>query len=178
MRKICLIGIFLLNLQNLKAQTVAITVDSVVVVPVPDYITSIYNPKTHTENLSYNYSGKWDFDGDNKVDSIYFIGDTSILIRFFLRLKLSTDTITRDFYTVHVDLPYLYSLEEVQEREMNSSVGFIVYDFNQDGISDIYLNFDNTFSQIPQSWSENGVNSKRVILNHRNGKLTVKNYIP
>ena len=46
---------------------------------------------------THDYSGNWDFDGDKKSDSLYFIGNGGAHLYFHLRLILSSEGIVRDF---------------------------------------------------------------------------------
>src|SRR5689334_20046456 len=101
----------------------------------------IYNPETNSRELSYNYSNKWDFDGDKRADSLFFVGNGGAHTYFYLRIILSSDGKQRDFKSIQIDMPYLISFEELTWGK--NIVQFVVHDFNADGISDIYLNFNN-----------------------------------
>ena len=170
MKRLLLIGIFF-SLQQLNAQT-----DSVAF-PYSEYTQNIFNPETKTFNLSYNYSNKWDIDGDGKFDSVYFIGNGGAHTYFYLRLKLSSEKKERDFPTVNVDMPYISSPEDLMKIPKSPAIQFVPFDLDKNKVFDIYINFNNTISHIPKSWSENGVTQKRVVLYSKNGKLKVRNYL-
>lgn len=135
-----------------------------------------YNGQTKSINLSYNYSNKWDFDGDKINDSLYFIGNGAAHAYFFPRIILSTDGIVRNFYTVQIDMPYFVTKETVLQWKRNSAVQFAVDDFDDNGNQDIYLNFNNAFGKIPEAWKAQGVRTKYVLLQFGKRKLTVTDY--
>lgn len=145
-------------------------------IPFSEYTEEIYNPETETKNTSYNYSNKWDFDGDEKNDSLLFIGNGGAHTYFYLQLTLSSDGIKRDFPNVQLDMPYPDSLESLKKWGKHSGVQLVVDDLDLDGISEIYLNFDNPFGAISAEWNKKGIKSKYVVIDFKNGKLIIKDY--
>lgn len=136
----------------------------------------IYNSRTKSSNLSYNYSNKWDFDGDKKMDSLYFIGNGGAHAYFYLQIILSSNGLTRSFPTVQIDLPYSATLEALKKWGKNPGVQFVVTDFNGDGNQDIYLNFNNSSGVIPKVWKNKAVKTKHVLLSFIGNKISVKDY--
>ena len=141
-----------------------------------EYMQDIYNPQTRSVNASYNYSNKWDLDGDNKKDSLFFIGNGAAHTYFFLRIMLSSDGLARDFSTVQIDMPYYLPVETLKQWGTNPGVQFVVHDLNNDGVQDIYLNFNNPFGYIPEAWKIKAVKTKYVLLSFSGKKLNVKDY--
>ncbi len=141
------------------------------------YGQDIYNPETFTYNFSYNYSNKWDLDGDGAKDSLYFIGNGGAHTYFYLRIILSSDKKQRDYPTFNIDMPYITPKDTLDKYGISFGFQFAVADFNKDGIDEIYLNVDNTWSSIPKKWKRKGVKTKHILLNFKGGKQTIKDYI-
>lgn len=144
--------------------------------PNVDYIRYLRHPETSTVNLSYVYCNKWDFDGDGKMDSIYFIGNGGVHTYFFLRIILSSDQKVRNFPFIQLDMPYFQSRELFERLGKNAVVQFVPSDFDGDGVMDLYLNFDNYFSYIPKAWRKEGIMTKCVVMSFKGAKLKVRNY--
>ena len=140
------------------------------------YIRYIRHPKTNTLNLSYNYSNKWDMDGDGKMDSLYFIGNGGAHTYFFLRIILSSDQKIRDFPFIQLDMPYSGSKELLEHPRRNIAIQFVPDDFNADGVLDIYLNLDNAFSYTPKAWRRQGIKTKYVVISLKGAKLKVRDF--
>ncbi len=140
------------------------------------YLQNIYDPQTGFINPSYNYSGKWDVDGDGKKDAVYFIGNGGAHIYFYLRVVLSSDGVVRDFPSAQVDMPFIETGTRLKEMGKNSAIQFAVADFNKDGIVDFYLNFDNHFGHLTEAWRKMGVRTRHVIMSFATRKLTVRDY--
>ncbi len=168
MKTVLTIAFVIFSWQLCFAQTVA---------PNDEYVQYIYNSETNSKELSYNYSNKWDFDGDKRNDSLFFIGNGGAHTYFYLRIILSSDGRQRDFRSVHIDMPYFVSREELLKWGKNPGIQFIVSDFNDDGVSDIYLNFNNPFGHIPANWKNNGIKTKYVVLSFKERKEIVKDYV-
>lgn len=127
---------------------------------------------------THNYSGNWDFDGDEKKDSLFFIGNGGAHLYYHLRIVLSSDKIKRDFSFLLFDLPYLGNIRDIKKTAREGSLlpQFVVHDFNSDGKEDIYLNFDNRFSSIPTGWKKRGLTSRYVLLTYKKDALILKNF--
>lgn len=141
-----------------------------------EYAQYIFNKHTKTKNLSYNYSNKWDFDGDTKPDSLYFIGNGGAHSYFYLKIILSSDNLSRDFPTVQLDMPYIHTIESIKMWNKNPGIQFAVGDLNKDGRTDIYLNFNNPFGSIPKSWRNKGIKTKNVLLSFTGNMPHVTDY--
>lgn len=149
--------------------------DSVTIINKPN-AQYMYNSQTRSSNLSYNYSNKWDFDGDKKMDSLYFIGNGGAHAYFYLQIILSSNGLTRNFPTVQIDMPYAATVEALKKWGKNPGVQIVVNDFNGDGNQDIYLNFNNPFGVIPRIWKNKAVKTKHVLLSFIGNKISVKDY--
>ncbi len=150
--------------------------DSAVVLPESGHIQLIYNIRTKTKNMSYNYSNKWDVDGDKKNDSLYFIGNGGAHAYFYLRIQLSSTAQLLDYPFLQLDMPYLNKVELLDKYGKNPGLQWVMHDFDNDGILDMYFNFDNPMGKIPSDWKQQGVTSKEVVMSFANGKFKVKNY--
>ena len=170
MKALLLIAFIIFGFKCCFAQT-----DSVSIINKPN-AQYIYNSQTRSSNLSYNYSNKWDFDGDKKMDSLYFIGNGGAHAYFYLQIILSSDGLTRSLPTVQIDMPYPATAEALKKSSKNPGVQFVVSDFNKDGNEDIYLNFNNPFGVIPKSWKNKAVKTKHVLLSFIGNKINVKDY--
>lgn len=140
------------------------------------YITRIYNPETRSVNTSYNYSNKWDFDGDGQSDSLYLVGNGGAHAYYYPRIVLSADKLTREFSSLLIDLQYVLEPKLLNELGKTPAVQLVVNDFDKDGITDLYLNFDNPFGKIPKLFRQKGIKSKYIILSFPHGKLNVQDY--
>jgi len=139
------------------------------------YMQDIYNPETRSVNASYNYSNNWDLDGDNKKDSLFFIGNGGVHTYFYLRVMLSSDHVVRDFTFIQLDMPYLQDKKLLEKYGRNPGIQFVVSDFDKDGIPDLYLNFNNSFGYIPKSFWRKGITTKCILMNFSGSKLKVRN---
>lgn len=141
-----------------------------------EYVQNIFNPYTHSANTSYNYSNKWDLDGDLKNDSVFFIGNGGAHAYYFLRIVLTSDYQIKNYPTIQLDMPYFESKDVLDKYGKSPGVQLVVNDFDGDGISDLYLNFNNGFSSIPQEWKNIGISSNYIIIGFPGNKLKVRNY--
>jgi hypothetical protein len=125
----------------------------------------------------YNYSSLWDFEGDGKNDSLYFIGNGGVHTRYHFRIMLSSDMKVRDFPTVNLDMPWLSTDFVFDERGERVPHQFIFKGFNTDGGPDIYLDFDQRlYSRIPLRWKLKGVRTKSVLISFKEKKIVVEDY--
>jgi hypothetical protein len=150
---------------------------SLVAPPHFKYLRNIYNPQTRTSNISYDYSGKWDFDGDHINDTLLFIGNGGVHVYFYPKIVLSSNKRTWSFPSVQLDMPYISGTMETIKKDLTqAAVQLFAGDFNGDSITDIYLNFDNPFGSIPKPWKLSGITQRRVILSINRGNISVSNY--
>jgi len=132
-----------------------------------------YNDSTQI----HDYSGNWDFDGDGKKDSLYFIGNGAVHLYYHLRIILSSDNKIRDFSWLVLDLPYLGTFGELQKSGNKPSLQFLVHDFDSNGIDDIFLNFDIKYSPIPKEWNKRGVSSRYILMRYKNKHIVIENFM-
>ncbi|HEX6428684.1 MAG TPA: hypothetical protein VF008_13405 [Niastella sp.] len=141
-----------------------------------EYLEEIYNPQTKSVNNSYNYSNKWDVDGDHKNDALFFIGNGGAHAYYFLRVQLSSDHVVRDFTSIQLDMPYFQDPQILDENGKSPAIQFVVKDFDKDGVLDLYLNFNNPFGSISKTFRQKGITSKYIILGFAGGKMKVSAY--
>lgn len=141
-----------------------------------EYLQDIYNPQTKSVNTSYNYSNKWDLDGDHKNDALFFIGNGGAHTYYFLRVKLSSDHLVRDFTSIQLDMPYFQDPKLLDEYGKSPAIQFVVKDLDKDGVLDLYLNFNNSFGSISKIFRQKGITSKYIILGFSDGKMKVSDY--
>ena len=125
----------------------------------------------------HDYSGNWDFDGDGITDSVMFVGTGGAHTMFFLRIVLSLEKKEYDFEWLTLDYPYLEPIESLLKRDNDFSPKFVVHDFNEDGILDIYLNTD-PYGYIQEEFQAFGLTSNQVIAYYDIGdtKIVIKNW--
>lgn len=68
--------------------------------PYKIYEQMIIHPESKILNLSYNYSGKWDFDGDGHNDGLFFIGNGGAHAYYLPRLILSGDKTGAEIFRI------------------------------------------------------------------------------
>ncbi|MBL0051819.1 MAG: hypothetical protein IPP29_10080 [Bacteroidetes bacterium] len=141
-----------------------------------EYMQNIYNEETKSFNPSYNYSNLWDIDGDKKNDSIYFIGNGGVHTFYYLRLILSSSGVPKDYTFLELDMPYISEKKLLDEFGKNPAVQFVVYDFDNDGVVDLYLNFSASSIKVPDSWRMQGVTTKCVFMHFTKGKIKVSDF--
>lgn len=125
---------------------------------------------------THDYSGNWDFDGDKKLDSFYFVGDNA-LHWFHIRIILSSDKKIRDFPWLVTEFPLLQSFDFMKKAIKESLfVAFVVTDFNDDGKMEIYFNLNTSYNPIPLKWRKRGVSSPNILIRYENKDLSIKNF--
>jgi hypothetical protein len=144
--------------------------------PYSEYVVYRYDSTLQLKIPIYNYSNKWDLDGDNKNDSILFIGNGGAHTYFHLRIVLTKDNLIRDFPTFHLDMPYVGKIETLKEWGKHPGVQFVIHDFDSDGIDEIYLNIDNPFGSIPKKMKRQGLTSPYILIDFSENKLKVRNF--
>lgn len=146
--------------------------------PNKEYIQMIVHPYSGFSNTSYNYSGKWDFDGDGKKDSLYFIGNGGVHTYFFPRLVLSSDNKKRDFQYLEIDMPYFVENKDALKNNNGENVPqLVVYDFDMDGISEIYLNIYQPYYKTPKTLHRLGLKGPKILFDYSKNKLLLKDYV-
>lgn len=156
--------------------------DSIIEVPSNSFERA-YKKEYPDLNYSYNdlsqthdYSNNWDFDGDGKNDSLIFIGNGGAHLYFHLQLRLSSDSKKYDFPFLAIDFPNLFTELELDSEGMPNTVQqFVVADFDDDKLPEIYISLDRQ-SEIPDDWKKKGLTSRLVIVDYSNGRLNLKNY--
>lgn len=145
-------------------------------IPGEPYAQNIYNPYTKSLNLSHNYSGKWDFDGDGKNDSLFFIGNGGAHACFYPKIILSTGGPAKSYPTIQLDMPYFKNRPVLDEHGKNPAVQLIIDDLDKDGITDIYFNFDHSSASVPEEWKRKGIHTKYVVASFAGGILKCSDY--
>ncbi|MDP2162166.1 MAG: VCBS repeat-containing protein [Flavobacterium sp.] len=156
--------------------------DSIIEVPSNSF-EKVYKTKYPNLHYSYNdlsqthdYSNNWDFDGDGKNDSLFFIGNGGVHLYFHLQLRLSSDRQTYDFPFLAIDFLNLFTELELDNEGMPNIIQqFVVADFDDDKLPEIYINLDRQ-SKIPHKWEKKRLTSHLVIIDYSNGRLDLKNY--
>ncbi len=120
----------------------------------------------------HNYSGNWDLDNDGEKDGLYFVGTGGAHLYFYLQVVLSSDKIVRNYDWILCDMPILRAVEELKD-DMDLFPQFVVSDFDNNGVPDIYVNFDETFSS-PKNLKKKGITSGEVLLKYQNGKMIIR----
>lgn len=131
---------------------------------------------------THNYSNNWDFDGDGKTDQLYFIGTGGARLYFYLRIVLSSDKKIRNFPFLELDMPCVGNISELNNHRLSPPPlfpQFVVdkfYDEESDNLNDkIYLHLDRS-SEIPKKWKKKGVTSHYLLLQYKNGEITIRNF--
>ena len=105
------------------------------------FVNSPINYRYVEENQTHDYSGNWDFDGDDVKDSIMFVGIGGTHLYFYLRIYLSSEKKMHDFNFLVTDYPLLEPIDSLFKHDEQAIFPlFVVYDFNKDGLMDIYMN--------------------------------------
>lgn len=127
---------------------------------------------------THSYSGNWDFDGDKIPDSLFFIGNGGAHLFYQLKMGLSSGQRLKDFPELFVDLPYPGKAEDIMKEEISLVPQFVVHDFDSDGIVEVYINFDPSFSSIQKRWKREGATSRRILIKIKNSNVVIKNFAP
>lgn len=120
-----------------------------------------YNEKTET----HDYSGNWDIDGDGKKDSVRFVGNGGAHLQFSLVVKVSSTSSAESFEWIYSDYPLLETYHELIKRANESSIpNFVIHDFNNDKIDDIFVNVGNYGQGLPPEFEKRGLKDGRLVL--------------
>ncbi len=125
--------------------------------------------------LTYQYSDFWDMDNDGLKDSVEFISNGGAHAYYHLRIWLSSKSKWTEFPTFYIDFPHPHEIESLDELN-GSYPQFVVRDFDNDEVDELYLNLDNPFASIPQDLIEQGVTSKQILIDYNNRELIVLNF--
>ncbi|GAA0188734.1 hypothetical protein GCM10009122_47920 [Fulvivirga kasyanovii] len=142
-----------------------------------------YNQKDININYSYNvstqthnYSNNWDFDGDKKTDSLFFIGNDGAHLYFHLKIILSSNHKTYNFPSLNSDMPFTDTIDEFYTSESPLFPSFIAHDFDSDGRDELYFKNDKDFSPLSPEWINRGITSSYLLLDFINGELALTNF--
>lgn len=133
---------------------------------------------------THNYSGNWDFDGDYKSDSLYFIGKGGAHLYYYLRIKLSSDTKVRNFLFIELDMPLLGSVNDLKNSNFYPPPvlpQFVVDKFpsasDPSGFNDkIYVHIDK-YSLPSAERKKRKINSTYLLLEYEKGNFVIKDFI-
>lgn len=169
MRKIIFIVLSGLSYLNAFSQ-----IDSISVAKIPDEEYAIYKYDSDLEMtiLTYHYADLWDIDNDKYTDVIEFISNGGAHSYYHMRIWLSSKSKWIDYPKLEIDFPYLP--KEVKNLEMLDQPypQFVVQDFDNDNIKEIYLNLDDYSSVL----AEYGIPSKRILIDFKEGELIVMRF--
>lgn len=140
-------------------------------IPESKYAVYQYNETLKTEVLTYQYANLWDLDNDGKKDSVAFIGNGGAHVYFHLKFKLSAQNKWHEYPTFLIDMPFLSA-----HKIFDTVRQFSVFDFDKDGVVEIYLNIDNGFASIPDELSKKGLNSKKFFIDVEGGEISFKEF--
>ncbi len=106
-------------------------------------LTSLYKETeinyTYIENSQiHDYSNNWDIDGDKIPDKIQFWGNGGAHLAYCPLIHLSSSNKVFYFDYLVIDLP----IYEIEDSLKTKAIGFSVFDFDKDGIKDIFINLD------------------------------------
>ena len=154
--------------------------------PIPS-IPNPYLPTDSSINYKYirasqihDYSNNWDLDGDGLLDDLMFVGTGGAHTIFSLVVRLKSQKDAYTFECISTDFP---KLESITILEMSDSIAilpkFVIYDFNSDGILDVYLNIDDGAVDVcMQERARLGLKTSRIVIEFNTGKPVFKDYSP
>lgn len=151
--------------------------------PSPSFINELkkFHPElnyTYADSLkTHDYSGNWDFDGDDLMDSLSFVGDDAVHTNYHLKIVLSHDHIARNFEYLLSDFPFLAdnSTLSISDTMVAENGFFWVGDFNSDMKMDIYLYIRKRFGgEIPEELKAMGINTANVCIYYLENELVIK----
>ncbi|MGB0978032.1 MAG: hypothetical protein ACPGVV_01490 [Croceimicrobium sp.] len=123
--------------------------------------------------MDYHYTDLWDFDNDGLKDEIRFISNGGAHVYYYLQIFLSSAQELYSFRNFYIDMPYLFEADELLEF-----IPFLVLDFDQDGVDEIYLNLNNHFASIPAELRSKGIKTKKIRIDYENGELRLSDIKP
>jgi len=123
---------------------------------------------SYAENSqTHDYSNNWDFDGDGILDKIMFTGNGGA--HLYYRLLIHISGIDSFFYFPYLltDTPIYEPNDSLKSSKNGTFPVFVVNDFNDDEINDIYLHTKN----------DKGSNELFIVsYNKREKKITVSDF--
>lgn len=140
-------------------------------IPEQEYTVERYDSILQLNLIDYHYGHLWDLDNDGLMDEIRFISNGGAHCYYHLQLRLSSRLKAIEFVAFQIDMPYLFD-----SQNFNDVVPFLVMDFNQDGIDEVYLNLNNHFAQIPDILRRQGISSNKIIINCANDRIEIRDY--
>ena len=139
-----------------------------------DFVTNSYRESFKNSKIKYSYneedqthdySGNWDFDGDGKKDSIRFEGDNGSHLHFYLVVSLSSKSSAQYFDWIYTDDPFLQPVDSLPEKSTGYlGVNFVVHDFNDDLIDDIFINVGDYGQGLPLKFEELDFKDSKIVL--------------
>lgn len=150
--------------------------DTLLSIPNEKYARYVYNPDIELDVLVYHY-GLWDIDGDNQKDTLAFTGNGGAHTYFHFSIWLSSQKRWTHYPSFFVDFPYPDPIDDLEELDQYYPQ-LVIYDFDKDGLNELYINFDNPFGSIPKELKEKGLRSKKVWMDYNKGELRVLNFQP
>ena len=117
------------------------------------------------DSQTHDYSGNWDFDGDGKFDTLKFVGNGGAHVYYHLSIGLSSERETHNYEWLSSDFPLLDSFEGFIKD--TNAVNFVVHDFNDDGLVDIYLNCEeNGYTVLSEEQKALGLKTSRIVISY------------
>ncbi|HYE56747.1 MAG TPA: hypothetical protein VD996_17995 [Chitinophagaceae bacterium] len=146
---------------------------------------SVHNYSYIDSIQTHNYSGNWDFDGDLKADSLYFIGTGGAHLYFYLRIILSSDKKVRNFPFISLDFPCLGTVSDLKNAGFYPPPDhprFVVDVFRSDGdpcnsCHKIYIHLDRYSFANHTAWKKRKINSSYLLLMYEKGKIVIKDFV-
>jgi len=137
-------------------------------IEIPDYqyVVERYDSTLQLSLMDYHYTDLWDFDNDGLMDEIRFISNGGAHCYYYPQIFLSSEQKFHSFKSFYIDMPYLFEVDEI-----NAVIPFLVLDFDQDGVDEIYFNLNNHFASIPADLRSKGIKTKRILIDYENGEL-------
>jgi len=131
------------------------------------------------ESQIHDYSNNWDLDGDGQLDDLMFVGSGGAHTIFSLVVRLKSQKETYTFDCISTDFP---KLERKAILDMSDSLSilpkFVIYDFNSDGILDVYLNTDDgTVDVCRQERAKLGLKTSKIVIEFSRGGPVFKDYL-
>jgi hypothetical protein len=146
-------------------------------IPSSPYQQYVYNPQLKSKMLLYNYSNLWDFDNDGIKDYLLLIGNGGAHTYYYLCITVSSESRTKEYPSVMFDMPYIKAFGD-SPNNIYKTTQIIAADFDKNGSTDLYLNFNNSFSYIPVAWKRKGIRKKTILLYYKNKEMKIKSYSP